>query len=99
MVCDRSKIDELGCLGAPDWIIEVLSAKTRKKDLTEKRDLYTRHRVPLYWLISPAKRTITALKLADDGKYKSDGALSCQGRMPVPEYPGLEIDWDWVFSE
>ena len=35
LVCDRSKIDELGCLGAPDWIIEVLSAKTRKKDLTE----------------------------------------------------------------
>jgi Uma2 family endonuclease len=97
VVCDRAKIDKHGCRGAPDWIIEVLSPGTRKKDLTLKRDLYQRNRVPLYWIVSPEDRNFTVLRLDASGQYVStvhDG----QGRQPVAEYPGLVIDWDWVFE-
>jgi len=98
-VCERSKLDERGCRGAPEWIIEVLSPSTRKKDLTLKRELYERHRVPLYWLVSPSERNFTALCLGPDGQYVSSGAVSAKGRLPVLEHPGLQIDWDWVFSD
>ncbi|MCE2994867.1 MAG: Uma2 family endonuclease [Cyclobacteriaceae bacterium] len=40
VVCDPSKIDERGCLGAPDWIIEVLSPRTSAKDLSIKFEVY-----------------------------------------------------------
>ncbi|MDR1584213.1 MAG: Uma2 family endonuclease [Prevotellaceae bacterium] len=40
MICDLSKIDERGCLGAPDLVIEVQSLATAKYDLNEKFNLY-----------------------------------------------------------
>jgi Uma2 family endonuclease len=40
VVCDPAKIDERGCLGAPDWIIEILSRHTSSKDLREKFEVY-----------------------------------------------------------
>jgi Uma2 family endonuclease len=40
VVCDESKIDEKGCLGSPDWIIEIISPSTAKKDFNEKYNLY-----------------------------------------------------------
>ena len=43
VVCDRSKIDDRGCRGARDSIIEILSPGTREKDSTPKRDLYFRY--------------------------------------------------------
>jgi Uma2 family endonuclease len=99
VVCDASKIDERGCRGAPDWIIEVLSGRTVKKDLTLKHELYERNGVPLYWVVSPRKRTFTAWHLDSSGHYVSTGAQSGRGRHPVLEYPGLEINWELVFRD
>lgn len=99
VVCERSKVDERGCRGAPHWVIEVLSPRTKKRDMQLKRDLYEHHRVPLYWIVAPLERSFTALHLGPDGPYVSSGSVTPKGRLAVPEYPGLEIDWDWVFSE
>ena len=44
VVCDRSKLDEQGCVGAPDWIIEILSPGNSKKELNNKFDLYQENR-------------------------------------------------------
>jgi Uma2 family endonuclease len=46
VVCDPKKLDQRGCLGAPDWIIEVLSPRTAAKDHIDKRLLYERHGIP-----------------------------------------------------
>jgi Uma2 family endonuclease len=97
VVCDRAKIDDRGCRGAPDWIIEVLSSRTEKNDLTLKRELYERNQVPLYWIISPPEKTLTVLKLDASGRYADSPAQQPAGRLLVFEYPGLEINWDMVF--
>lgn len=99
VICDRSKIDDRGCRGAPDWIIEVLSPSTRDKDATLKRELYERNGVRLYWMVTPRERSVTALRLAPEGRYSPAERIDARGRRSVPDYPGLEIDWEWVFED
>jgi Uma2 family endonuclease len=99
VICDRAKIDDRGCRGAPDWIIEVLSPRTREKDLTLKRDLYERSGVGLYWMLSPRERTVEVLRLEAGRGYSSAVKREARGRQVVAEYPGLTIDWDRAFRE
>ncbi len=53
VVCDKDKIDEKGCNGAPDLVVEILSESTAYKDETEKRLIYEKHGVREYWIINP----------------------------------------------
>ena len=52
VICDLSKLDDRGCCGAPEMIVEVLSPSTAKKDMTEKFNLYEEHGVKEYWIVS-----------------------------------------------
>lgn len=52
--------------GAPDLIVEILSAATRKKDAGMKRKLYERYGVQEYWLVDPELETVTVLRLEGD---------------------------------
>lgn len=58
VICDPSKIDDRGCIGAPDWIIEILSPPTSSKDLTEKFDVYEEAGVKEYWVVHPQEQTL-----------------------------------------
>jgi len=97
VACNPQKLDERGCRGAPDWIIEVLSPSTHEKDTTLKRDLYERSGVALYWMVSPRERSVSVLRLAS-GRYAAPETLEGTGTRAVAEYPGLYVDWDWVFE-
>lgn len=58
IVCDRSRITGHGIVGAPDFIAEILSPSTRRRDMTLKAWLYARAGVQLYWMIDPEKEQI-----------------------------------------
>ncbi len=70
VVCDPSKIDARGCIGAPDWILEVLSPNTSSKDLREKFDVYEEAGVKEYWVVHPQEHTILVYTLTVNGKYQ-----------------------------
>ncbi len=53
IICDKNKIDEKGCIGAPDLIVEILSPGNTKKEMNEKYDLYEDAGVREYWLVDP----------------------------------------------
>ena len=66
LVCDPDKLkDNHGCLGAPDWVIEVLSPSTAIHDQRTKRALYERHGVAEYWLVHPGDRSVSIYRLAN----------------------------------
>ncbi len=69
VICDSSKLDDKGCLGAPDWIIEILSKSTARKDLKEKFELYEFAGVKEYWVVHPQEGTLLIYRLKD-GKYE-----------------------------
>ncbi len=64
LVCDPDKLkDNRGCLGAPDWVIEVLSPSTAVHDQRTKRTLYEQHGVAEYWLVHPTDRSVSIYRL------------------------------------
>lgn len=71
IVCDPGKIKKNGIEGAPDFIVEVLSPRTRSKDENEKKDLYERHGVKEYWIIDPKYKSVDVY-LLKDGKFEKD---------------------------
>ena len=58
VVCDQDKLDEKGCHGAPDWVIEVVSPGSREMDYYVKLALYEEAGVRLYWLVDIERKTI-----------------------------------------
>ena len=56
VICDPAKLDEQGCIGAPDWIIEILSPGSMARDTKEKFDLYEENGVKEYWRGRPRGR-------------------------------------------
>ena len=97
VVCDRSKIDERGCSGAPDWVIEVLSPSTASKDTVKKMALYQRVGVREYWIVDPERNTVHVYILKD-GLYFSKGYCETD-RVPVVVLDGLEINLPDIFTE
>ena len=95
VICDPAKLDEAGCRGAPDWIIEVLSPGTAPKDQILKRDIYQRHGVREYWLVHPTDHILTRYCL-DDGHFGPASIEEMQGRTAVGILPGFSIDWDFL---
>ena len=58
VICDKTKIDIKGCLGSPDWIIEILSAGNSKKEMQLKYQLYQESGVKEYWLVYPYEKAV-----------------------------------------
>jgi len=98
VICDPARLDDKGCRGAPDWIIEVLSPRTAAKDQRRKRDLYERHGVREYWLVHPTDRIVFVYRL-EEGHYGKPDVNAARGETEVAVLPGFAIQWDRVFPE
>ena len=66
VVCDPSKLDERGCIGAPDLIIEILSPGSTKLELKHKYELYESRGVREYWVIHPDYQDVIQYTLVND---------------------------------
>ncbi|MEE4358828.1 MAG: Uma2 family endonuclease [Desulfococcaceae bacterium] len=99
VICDPGKIDEQGCKGAPDWIIEVLSPATASKDHIKKRELYEKHGVKEYWLADPANRIVHIYRADEEGKYTAPRIFSAEEKIRSFVLPDLHVDLKSVFRE
>jgi len=97
VVLDKSKIDERGCLGAPDWIVEVISPQTVVYDIRTKFDLYAENGVTEYWLVFPGEQSVNTFVL-QDGAYQAAGIYDEPGLIPSHTLPDLQLEWADVFE-
>jgi Uma2 family endonuclease len=98
VVCDESRLDERGCVGGPDWIIEVLSPASSAHDQIRKRNLYERAGVRHYWLVHPRDHILTRYRLTATG-YGKPQLQETVGTTEIDLSPLLNIDWTWVFPD
>ena len=100
VICDSSKLDQKGCNGAPDWIIEILSPATSKKDLNEKFDIYEKAGVREYWVVHPTDGTVIPYRLNDQGEYEivQKTPFAKGEKIQVGILPDLIIDLDEIFD-
>jgi Uma2 family endonuclease len=94
VICDPSKLDDAGCRGAPDWVVEIASPSTASRDRVAKRDLYEKHGVKEYWLVDPADDSLLVYRLDPATRRFDRGASSRRPTAtPVGVLPGLVVDW------
>ncbi|MCF8232516.1 MAG: Uma2 family endonuclease, partial [Bacteroidales bacterium] len=98
VVCDLSKLDDRGCLGAPDLIIEIVSPDRVQRDVKEKFELYQDHGVKEYWIVNPNDENINVFVLDNQGKYQFKGMYAGDDKIPVNIFNGdLKVDLTEVF--
>ena len=67
VVCNRSKLDDHGCKGAPDMLIEILSPSTLRHDQLVKLNLYQQAGVREYWIVDPMSKSVQVFLLDSEG--------------------------------
>ncbi|MBF9221521.1 Uma2 family endonuclease [Hymenobacter ruricola] len=97
VVCDAAKLDDRGCVGAPDWIIEILSPGNISRDTRTKFDLYEESGVREYWIVTPGLKTV-AVYLLENERYQLVDEYFTPGFIPVHTLPGLALEWAEVFA-
>ena len=90
VICDKSKLNDRGCNGAPDWIIEIVSPGSRAMDYYTKLSLYREAGVREYWIVDPVKQAIFA---SDMEQAAAPVIYSFADKIKVNIYENLEIDF------
>ncbi len=97
VICDPSKLDDRGCKGAPDMVVEILSPSTQRHDRLVKLGLYQRAGVREYWIVSPEEQTVQVF-LHKDGSLLPHEVYDRQGVAKVNVLDGCFIELSKVFS-
>jgi Uma2 family endonuclease len=97
VVCDPAKLDERGCLGAPDWIIEIVSPGNTAHDTRTKFGVYEENGVREYWIVYPGQKSVEAYVL-EESEYQLAAEYAQSGPMSVATLPGLAIEWSDIFD-
>lgn len=99
VICNNAKIDQNGCNGAPDLIVEIVSKNSVIRDLHEKFDLYEQCGVKEYWIIHPNDKSLSIFLLNEQGKYITSKPLTYGDIAKSRVLPDLEIDLNQVFQD
>ena len=88
VICDSDKLNDKGCVGAPDWIIEIVSPSSKRMDYFTKLFKYRTAGVKEYWIVDPAKNRVTTylFETSDVNEY------TFTDNIPVDIYPGFTIN-------
>jgi Uma2 family endonuclease len=97
VICDRNKIDDKGCKGAPDLVIEILSPSSARMDKLLKYNKYQQAGVREYWIIDPDTATVQ-VSILENGRYYTT-VYGEEDAAPVAVLPGCEIILKDVFAE
>jgi Uma2 family endonuclease len=98
IVRDRTKFDERGMRGAPDWVAEILSPSTASHNQTVKLPVYERAGIREVWFVDPRNRTLMIYRL-EGARYGRPTILELKGQTSLTAIPDLRVDWDHLLSQ
>ena len=98
VICDKDKLDDRGCIGAPDLVIEILSPGNSKKEMGIKFDLYEENGVKEYWIVEPAENAIFVYTLKEE-KYIGLKPCIDGGKIKSPLFPELDFEIKKIFED
>lgn len=97
VICDESKLDDKGCIGSPDLIIEILSPGNSKKEMNLKFDLYEENGVREYWIVEPFQKSVLIYVLQND-KYVGLKPFTEDEKIKSFIFPELIFDVNDIFE-
>ncbi|PYI53047.1 Uma2 family endonuclease [Paenibacillus flagellatus] len=98
VVCDPGKLDDRGCKGAPDLIVEVVSPGSLKLDTTVKRKRYEQAGVREYWVVYPNEKAVLTYFLEESGRFDEGESYGKEDTIAVRVLDGLSIPLERVFA-
>lgn len=98
IVCNREILDEKGCNGAPDLIVEILSSGNAKTDLKDKYKLYAQAGVREYWIVYPLEESIAQFVLNLENEYQLLRLHANEGIITPHLFPELAMNLADVFE-
>lgn len=94
VICDRNKLTDKGCNGAPDWIIEIVSPSSKRMDYMTKLFKYRSSGVREYWIVDPDKNRIMVYYFEAEEDSMEEYTLS--DKVKVNIYNDFEIDFSTI---
>jgi Uma2 family endonuclease len=98
VICDSAKLDDQGCIGAPDLVIEVLSPGNSGKEMKSKFDVYEESGVREYWVVYPDYEHVLIFTLNESGKFVGQHPKVNGDVLKSAVFPELVIDLSEVFE-
>lgn len=97
IICDPTKLDDKGCVGAPDLVVEILSPSTSQKDLGEKYDLYEEAGVKEYWVVDPVHSRLDQYALSQ-GKFGLVKSHITRDQIQSSVFPNIKGELQSIFG-
>jgi Uma2 family endonuclease len=98
VICDLSKLDDRGSIGAPNIVVEILSPRNSKKEMSNKFDVYQEHGVKEYWMISPIEKNIIQYIIHGDSLFYANRPFIEGNTLTTRVLPGFELDIASIFD-
>lgn len=99
VICDPSKLDERGCVGAPDLVVEILSPGNSKREMKDKFSIYEESGVQEYWIVYLAEKSVQVFRLNEEGRFVGIQPFVEEDDISTPVIPGLSISLTEVFRD
>lgn len=99
VVCDNEKLDDKGCIGCPDIIIEIISPTSAVRDAKDKFVLYEKQGVKEYWIVYPEEKMIMIFNLNKNKEYGKPKIYSSKDVIETDILPGLKVELARVFED
>jgi Uma2 family endonuclease len=99
VICDPLKLEEQGCVGAPDLVVEVLSPGNSKKEMRNKYEVYEAAGVREYWLVHPLDREVRVYVRNELGVFVGLAPVIEEDVLVSAIFPDLKIDLKEVFVD
>ncbi|OHD11028.1 MAG: hypothetical protein A2Y41_02745 [Spirochaetes bacterium GWB1_36_13] len=96
IICDSSKLDDRGCAGSPDMIVEIISPSTASKDMKNKYNVYEKYGVREYWVVYPFEKIVMVFFL-ENGSYGKARIFSSEETIESSAVKDLKADLKKVF--
>ncbi|MBP1760015.1 MAG: hypothetical protein H6Q63_932 [Firmicutes bacterium] len=99
IICEKSKIDDKGCNGAPDMVIEIISPSSIKTDRVVKFNLYEKAGVKEYWIVEPDQKLVSVFQLQKNGRFSRPEMYTDEDSITASLFTDLVIDLGAVFNQ
>ena len=99
VICDKTKLDKRGCVGAPDLIIEILSPGNSKKEMKDKFEVYEEAGVREYWIVQSTYNNVLVYTLNEQGIFIGHRPFIEDEIMHSFIFPELKVDLREVFKD
>lgn len=98
VVCDPAELDDRGCIGAPDLVVEVLSPGNKQLELQHKFEVYESSGIKEYWIVDPESQTLLVYTLID-GKYQASRLMTSGDKVKSSVLKDFELDLGEFFAD